>query len=132
MNRTASAVVTAAVLVAWAAPARASSAPGAAGTALSQQERVSLVGKKLGRGLVNVSTGWIELPKHIYVLNEEWGPVFGAVFGGLHGLEVSTVRTLAGIYETATFPVPVPAEYAPVVLPSSVFTWEGLYLRGPQ
>lgn len=103
-----------------------------AAPAFAAPQDISLMGRKLGRGFVNMSTGWIEFPKAMYVISEEWGPAFGAVFGSLHGLEVSVVRTLAGVYEAATFPVPIPAEYAPVVLPTSAFTWEGLSLRSPR
>ncbi len=44
--------------------------------------------KKLGRGLVNILTGWIELPKNIY--------------------------------ETVTFPFPLPQEYKPILEPEYV------------
>ena len=106
-----------------------------AGEATSRnRDRFGQMGRKLGRGLANASTGWIELPK-VMVLMGELGdpifsdPVFGMVLGSFHGLEMSVVRTLAGAYEAATFPVPLPAGYAPVVSPTFVFRWQAPYLR---
>lgn len=120
MNKTLSVLVAGTLLMVGAAPA------------LAARQDISLMGGKLGRGVVNASTGWIELPKQIVMLNEEWGPAFGVVLGSLHGLEVAAVRTLAGVYEAITFPVPIPAGYAPVVMPASAFTWQGLSVLSPR
>lgn len=121
MNKTLVALVVGTLLMGGTAPAFA-----------APEASFSPMGKKLGRGVVNTSTGWVEFPKALYAVNEEWGPGVALTLGGLHGLEVVVVRTLAGVYEAATFPVPLPAEYVPVVLPASAFTWEGLYLRSPR
>lgn len=121
MNKSLVALVVGALLMGATAPALA-----------APQATFSPMGKKLGRGVVNTFTGWVEFPKALYTVNEEWGPAFALTLGGLHGLEVAAVRTLAGVYEAATFPAPIPAEYAPVMLPTSAFTWEGLYLRSPR
>lgn len=84
---------------------------------------------KLLRGFVNVSTGWIELPKAISGLSEEWGYGFALTVGSLKGIESASLRTLAGLVEAATFPVPMPAGYQPVVTPSTVLTPGALSLR---
>ena len=102
----------------------------AAGATVPAQGTVNQMGRKLGRGLVNVSTGWMELPKAMYVISQDWGYVFG-ILESLHGLEQSVVRTLAGVYETATFPLPMSTEYTSVIAPRSVFTWAGPYLWSP-
>ena len=110
------------------ARSRDGAAADARGATWLTQETYGQMGKKLGRGLVNAATGWIEFPKEIYRVSRESNPVFGVVLGGFSGLELSAVRTLAGVYEAATFPVPLPAGYVPVVSPNFVFTREGLYL----
>lgn len=109
----------------------------AAGATVHTQKTLSQMGWKLGRGFVNASTGWLELPKTMYGNFQDGDPVFGdhvfgLALGSLYGLEGSVVRTVAGVYEAATFPVPMPARYAPVVDPPFVFPWEGFSLRRPR
>jgi len=76
--------------------------------------------KKLGRGLVNILTGWIELPRNIYKTSVESNPLTGITVGLAKGLGMTVVRTGAGIYETATFPFPLPQEYKPILEPEYV------------
>ncbi|MBN1526673.1 MAG: exosortase system-associated protein, TIGR04073 family [Candidatus Omnitrophica bacterium] len=77
--------------------------------------------KKLGRGLANVLTGWIELPKNIYDTSVEDNPLSGITIGLAKGVGMTIVRTGAGIYETVTFPFPIPEGYTPVLEPEFVF-----------
>lgn len=79
-------------------------------------------GMKLARGAVNFSTGWIELPKQIYLVGQAEGWVTGALRGPIDGLGMFVVRTVAGAYEVVTFPVPIPPRYQPMVAPE--FIWE--------
>ena len=81
-------------------------------------------GKKLGRGLVNVLTGWIELPKNIYNTSVQSNPFAGITVGLAKGLGMTVVRTGAGIYETATFPFPLPQDYKPILKPEYVLKKE--------
>lgn len=76
--------------------------------------------KKLGRGLVNILTGWVELPKNIYQTSAESNPFAGITIGLVKGLGMTVVRTGAGIYDTATFPFPLPQGYKPVLDPEYV------------
>lgn len=76
--------------------------------------------KKLGRGLVNILTGWIELPKNIYETSVESNPLAGITIGLAKGVGMTVVRTGAGIYETVTFPFPLPQEYKPILEPEYV------------
>ncbi len=78
--------------------------------------------KKLARGLGNVLTGWIELPKNIYDTSVEDNPLSGLTIGLAKGVGMTIVRTGAGIYETVTFPFPIPAGYEPVLEPEFVFS----------
>ena len=78
--------------------------------------------KKLGRGLANILTGWIELPKNIYDVSVEDNPLAGLTIGLAKGIGMTIVRTGAGVYETVTFPFPIPEDYAPVLEPEYVFS----------
>jgi len=77
--------------------------------------------KKLGRGLVNILTGWIELPKNIHRTTTETNFLEGITVGLAKGLGMTVVRTGAGIYDAVTFPFPLPQDYKPVLDPEYVF-----------
>jgi len=77
--------------------------------------------KKLGRGVANILTGWVELPKNIYDTSVEDNPLSGLTIGLAKGVGMTIVRTGAGVYETVTFPFPIPEGYAPVLEPEFVF-----------
>lgn len=78
------------------------------------------MGKKFGRGLVNASTGWLELPKE-WVEQSKAHPTYGWAAGTLTGIGMTLQRSFAGIAETAFFFVPAPGNYEPVVQPNTVF-----------
>lgn len=78
--------------------------------------------KKLGRGVVNLVTGWVEIPKRIDETSWDQGMAAGMTWGLLRGLGYGFIRTAAGAYEMVTFPVPAPPNYAPVIEPEFVFT----------
>jgi putative exosortase-associated protein (TIGR04073 family) len=79
------------------------------------------VGKKLYRGLANILTGWVELPKNIYDTSVEDNILSGLTIGLAKGVGMTIVRTGAGVYETVTFPFPIPEGYNPVLEPEYVF-----------
>jgi putative exosortase-associated protein (TIGR04073 family) len=76
---------------------------------------------KLGRGLANTLTGWVELPKNIYSTSVEDNPLAGVTLGLAKGAGMTLVRTGAGIFEIATFPFPLPEDYKPILEPEYVF-----------
>jgi len=76
---------------------------------------------KLLRGVVNLATGWVELPKKIHQTAQDSGAGTAATYGLLRGVGHTFVRTLAGAYEIITFPFPAPTDYRPVIRPSYVF-----------
>ncbi|MDD5634088.1 MAG: exosortase system-associated protein, TIGR04073 family [Candidatus Omnitrophica bacterium] len=78
--------------------------------------------KKLGRGLANVLTGWVELPKNIYETSVEENMLTGITMGLAKGVGMTIVRTGAGVYEAVTFPFPIPEDYKPVLEPEFVFS----------
>jgi len=74
---------------------------------------------KLGRGLANVFTGVVEVPKNI---SREWrksDPVTGVIVGGVKGVGWAATRMAVGVYDTVTFPLPVPANYEPLMQPET-------------
>ncbi|MBI3087906.1 MAG: exosortase system-associated protein, TIGR04073 family [Candidatus Omnitrophica bacterium] len=81
---------------------------------------------KLGRGVVNLVTGWVEIPKRIYETSQTQGALAGWTWGLLRGIGRGFVRTAAGLYEVCTFPFPAPPHYATVIEPEYVFVDEGL------
>lgn len=79
------------------------------------------MGAKLARGLVNILTGWVEIPKNIYDTSVEDNIFSGLTIGLAKGVGMAIVRTGAGVYETVTFPFPIPDDFAPVLEPEYVF-----------
>ena len=67
---------------------------------------------KMGRGMVNVLTGWIELPKQIHLGSQEENPVTGLCWGLLKGGGMTVLRSGVGLYEFATFPIPYPKKFS--------------------
>jgi len=79
------------------------------------------IGTKFIRGVANLTTGWVELPKQIYVVGTNEGWVAGALRGPFDGLGMFAARTIAGAYEILTFPIPVPPNYQPMLSPEYVW-----------
>lgn len=79
---------------------------------------------KFARGMANTATGWLELPKQIYVTCREEGTVQGILIGPLKGIGMTLARTLAGVGEIATFFAPTPGFYDPFMEPDYVWQEE--------
>ena len=73
--------------------------------------------RKLGRGFANILTGFLELPQSIVDVSEEEGPLAAVTYGIVKGLALSVLRTGVGAYEIATFLIPLPSGYQPVLEP---------------
>ena len=71
--------------------------------------------KKLGRGLCNVVTFPFELPEQIQRVNNQDGPMAAWTYGLIKGIGMMGVRAIVGVYEVATFPIPLPKEYKPIL-----------------
>ena len=67
---------------------------------------------KVGRGLVNVLTGWIELPKQVALGKQEENPLVGMSMGLVKGAGLTILRGGVGIFEVLTFPLPYPKDFA--------------------
>ena len=76
--------------------------------------------EKLKRGVVNILSGWVEIPKNIYDTTIEENIISGMTLGAIKGIGMTVVRTGCGVYETLTFAVPVPDNYQPILLPEYV------------
>ena len=79
---------------------------------------------KLARGLVNVSLGWLEIPRQMVKVKEEGNPGLtgefaGAFWGPLRGFTYFAGRMVVGTYEVGTFLIPT---YKPLVEPEYIFS----------
>ncbi len=79
---------------------------------------------KLVRGLTNLVTGWVEVPKRVNETTIQSGALPGFTWGLLRGFGHGFIRTAGGAYEIVTFPFPAPPGYQPVMRPVYVFTCE--------
>ncbi len=71
--------------------------------------------KKLGRGLCNIITFPLEVPEQISRTNNSDGPFAASTVGVLKGLGWAVGRACVGAYEAATFLIPYPRDYQPVL-----------------
>ena len=67
---------------------------------------------KMGRGVINVLTGWIELPKQLHVGSQEDNPIVAIGRGLMKGAGLMVLRGGVGMYEALTFALPYPKDYA--------------------
>ena len=76
------------------------------GTTALAADYGSQAAAKFSRGIINLTTGWLEVPKNISnesrKSNAGVGLTYGTVKGGVH----TVGRTTAGALDTATFFVP--------------------------
>ena len=79
---------------------------------------------KLVRGITNIITGPLELPRHLRQRVHGDNTFRGWVLGTSQGLGYTAVRMIAGAYEVLTFPAAAPKNYAPVMEPEYVWDEE--------
>lgn len=70
---------------------------------------------KIGRGLLGIADGVVEIPGTMIRTGEAEGA--GAAFtkGLVEGIGNTVMRVAVGAYETVTFLIPVPENYAPIL-----------------
>ena len=78
--------------------------------------------KKFFRGLLNVSTGWGEIPRQIVLTSISDNLPKSLTVGVLKGMLMTMIRTGAGVYDTATFISAAPGYYDPLLDPP--YVWE--------
>ncbi len=71
--------------------------------------------KKLGRGISNCITFPFEIIEQIKRTNLSDGPMAAFTWGLLKGVGMTGVRAVVGVYEVATFPIPLPKHYEPIL-----------------
>ncbi len=84
---------------------------------------------KFARGLANVATSIVELPKQTYLTVRDRGGV-GYVIGPLKGIGMTVYRAVMGGVETIFFMVPQPGYFDPMVDPE--FVWKGWEPKRPE
>jgi putative exosortase-associated protein (TIGR04073 family) len=78
---------------------------------------------KLVRGVTNIATAIVEIPKQTYLTGRAHGGLGYAVIGPIKGIGMTLYRGFIGMTETAFFMVPQPGYYDPMIDP--VFAWQG-------
>ena len=85
-------------------------------------------GRKLMRGVTNTTTFWAEIPKEA---GRDWqniSPGVGMTAGVFRGTKKAVQRFGVGLYEIATFPFEMPANFQPVMYPETVledsYNWD--------
>lgn len=78
---------------------------------------------KFARGLINISIGWVEIPRQMVKVREAEnreisGEFAGAFWGPLKGVTYFLGRAIVGSYEVVTFLIPT---YKPLVRPEYIF-----------
>lgn len=77
---------------------------------------------KLLRGFVNIVSGCVEIPGCIYDVSSKEGGLVGATWGTVKGVGMAPIRTMSGIFDFVTFPVPA-KNYQPVLDPTTPFDY---------
>ena len=72
---------------------------------MSRTNPMAASGRKLGRGVSNMLTGWVELPRGVETVGRESGFMASLTWGVLQGAGTALARTAAGAAEIATFPI---------------------------
>ncbi len=87
---------------------------------------------KLGRGIGNILTGWMEIPCNVQSHYYYKDPVNSSLGGGMIGLGKAIGRTLVGAYETVTFFLPYPPQFEPILPPLEPFRSREQPLAAPR
>jgi len=72
-------------------------------------------GRKLGRGLWNMFTFPGEIPNRISKARQRAGLGEAMTSGFIEGIAMMGFRLAIGMYETATFIIPIPENYEPIL-----------------
>ena len=70
---------------------------------------------KFGRGMCNIVTFHFEILEQSKRVKAEQGSLYGMTYGLVKGFAMSIVRAAVGVYEVATFPIPYPPDYQPIL-----------------
>jgi len=76
--------------------------------------------RKLGRGIANTTLGWLEIPAEFFREADRSSELGIFIVAPLKGFFKAIGRTLVGIYEVATFIIPIPSHYRPPIEPEFI------------
>ena len=71
--------------------------------------------EKLTRGAANLADALVEVPGTMMRKSSNEGVLLGLTVGMVEGVFNTIKRALAGSWEVATFPIPVPENYEPIL-----------------
>jgi len=77
--------------------------------------------RKLGRGIANVGTAPLELIRTPELVSRQDGYLAGMSVGLIQGAWRTIQRIGVGVFEVATFPLEVPQDFQPLIMPEFVF-----------
>ncbi len=77
--------------------------------------------RKLGRGIANVFTSPLEIPRTATLVGEKEGFWAGSSVGLVQGLWRTVSRAAVGVFEVVTFYAEIPKDYQPIMKPE--FVW---------
>ena len=77
--------------------------------------------RKLGRGACNIMTGPLEMIRTPSLVTQQEGGLAGATVGVIQGVGAAITRELAGVLEVATFFLPFPNRFNPIMKPEFVY-----------
>ena len=83
--------------------------------------------KKFGRGVCNILTCPFELFEQVKRVNNSDGPMAAMTYGAVKGIAMVGVRAIVGVFEVATFPIPVPEGYGPILKDPEFFFEETIW-----
>lgn len=97
-------------------------APAIKGDKPSAKTGMADANRKLGRGLANLTMGWMEIFKGIQEVDRNQNTIAAITWGPVYGLGNAISRTATGAFETLTFPIPTTAEkdYRPILEPEFI------------
>jgi putative exosortase-associated protein (TIGR04073 family) len=78
--------------------------------------------RKMGRGLANMTTSFLEIPGQMVKETRAQGAGLGIPVGFAKGLGMIIPRVLVGVYEFLSAPFPAPEGYRPILNPE--FPWD--------
>lgn len=93
--------------------------------AANEQQPENIAGKmavKFGRGVTNLATSVVEIPKQTVLMGRDMGAV-GYLVGPFSGIIMTGYRAVIGVAETVFFLVPAPGYYDEMIDPE--FVWVG-------
>lgn len=84
---------------------------------------------KFGRGITNIITSPLEIPKQTVLMTRDLG-FPGVLVGPFGGVLMTGYRAIIGVAETVFFMVPAPGYYDEMIEPE--FVWQGWGAKEPQ